>query len=279
MILPMKQFFSKFILTKRDGWRGEKLKNKLLTKPIIIKLSIALSVVILIIIAYLFLLPEKQVEQIVKQTNNEEFERLKNKKIDTDKVNLFKRKVNKLKKDAFKNYVIEYEKVGVEIPLSLSDRKLIQCDYSGCDFEYEIKKNHIILNDWIKNTEFSLVELTFNKIIMRYNLNESIYLNKVFENIDAFSICKNILIDINFLNVANNGISVDDIAVTKPFKGLKTDLYQKYVKINEIGFTLSANKVSNIYLQWFELNNTHLESYKAENNSIAFKGYIYCLEE
>lgn len=279
MILPMKQFFSKFILTKRDGWRGEKLKNKLLTKPIIIKLSIALSVVILIIIAYLFLLPEKQVEQIVKQTNNEEFERLKNKKIDTDKVNLFKRKVNKLKKDAFKNYVIEYEKVGVEIPLSLSDRKLIQCDYSGCDFEYEIKKNHIILNDWIKNTEFSLVELTFNKIIMRYNLNESIYLNKVFENIDAFSICKNILIDINFLNVANNGISVDDIAVTRPFKGLKTDLYQKYVKINEIGFTLSANKVSNIYLQWFELNNTHLESYKAENNSIAFKGYIYCLEE
>lgn len=275
----MKQFFSKFILTKRDGWRGEKLKNKLLTKPIIIKLSIALSVVILIIIAYLFLLPEKQVEQIVKQTNNEEFERLKNKKIDTDKVNLFKRKVNKLKKDAFKNYVIEYEKVGVEIPLSLSDRKLIQCDYSGCDFEYEIKKNHIILNDWIKNTEFSLVELTFNKIIMRYNLNESIYLNKVFENIDAFSICKNILIDINFLNVANNGISVDDIAVTRPFKGLKTDLYQKYVKINEIGFTLSANKVSNIYLQWFELNNTHLESYKAENNSIAFKGYIYCLEE
>ena len=276
MILRMKAFFSKFTLTKQDGWRtANRFVLNAAAKAILVKLLIFSILITVCFYAYKFYAESlvitnadfKDTLQITKQQK------------DDDKViDDFNKKLEKISNTHIIKYMNKPNLLISQIPIPREKLDTYYCDSISCTFTYNIIYEHFLLSQWIKTSKFSLSEITEDLITLSYKLDENNEKKSQPINSGILKDCNQTTVHLNFINAETNNIKIKDIIKNKPFKGLMTTLYTEYKPISELYISLTSKDITSIHFQWLNIYGFHIESIEFKVDEFAVTGYLYCNE-
>lgn len=290
----MKAYLSKIFSNRKDGWQTKKFKLnfKIKLKRNVVIIAALILTFIVCLAAYFLLSQEEEEVQIITpipaivEISEEEKRLMNNKKADEAKVNIFNKKLAKLKKESFTNYKINVDKVLNKIPLPKNNIESITCYFEGCDFIYKINSYHTLIYDWLKSSKFKLSEILDDRVSLKYyyrtdESKESKESKEVSVDFDPLSLegCSDIELKLSFIDNTNNKMVIQERVKNSPFSTLKTDIRKDYKNVNEIIVTLITNKITNQNFKWLESKGFYIESFKLNEGLINFTGYLYCLEE